>query len=81
VLDSANHFDVQGLEQAEGLKGARERQAYAVDHMGYPYAELRKSRGEKYWDNALRASEKVLDLSVFRLVTNFVRLRRAELLR
>ncbi len=81
VLDSVNHFDLQGLELAEGLKTPRDRQAYAVDHMGYSYASLREARGEKYWDQAMKASQQVLDLSVFRLLTNFVRLRRAELTR
>ena len=41
-------------------------------------ADLRAIAEEKYWDNSLRASEQVLDLSVFRLVTNFVRLWRRE---
>ena len=81
VLDSVNHFDLQGLELAEGLKTARDRQAYAVDHMGTPYETLRKIRGERYWEQATKASQQVLDLSVFRLLTNFVRLRSAELTR
>lgn len=81
VLDSVNHFDLQGLELAAGLKTPRDRQAYAVDHMGYTYESLRKTRGERYWDQALKASQQVLDLSVFRLLTNFVRMRRAELTR
>ena len=53
-------------------------QAFAIDHMGLSYSDLRGIAGEKYWENSLRASEKVLDLSVFRLVTNFVRLWRRE---
>jgi hypothetical protein len=52
--------------------------AYAVDHMGLKYAELRARHGERFWDNSLKASEQVLDLSVFRLVTNFVRLWRLD---
>ncbi|MFN0009056.1 MAG: HEAT repeat domain-containing protein [Planctomycetota bacterium] len=78
VLDSVNHFDAQGLELAPGLKSRQDRQAYAIDHMGLSYSDLRAIAGEKYWENSLRASEKVLDLSVFRLVTNFVRLWRRE---
>jgi len=81
VLDSVNHFDLQGLELATGLKTPRDRQAYAVDHMGYTYEALRKSRAENYWDKAAKASQNVLDLSVFRLLTNFVRMRRAEMTR
>ncbi len=78
VLDSVNHFEAQGLEMAPGLKTRRDRQAYAVDHMGLTYASLRAGKEDKVWDNSLRASEKVLDLSVFRLVTNFVRRWRLE---
>lgn len=78
ILDSVNHFDAQGLELAPGLKSRQDRQAYAIDHMGLSYSDLRAIAGEKYWENSLRASEKVLDLSVFRLVTNFVRLWRRE---
>jgi HEAT repeats len=78
VLDSVNHFDVQGLELAEGLKTREDRQAYAVDHMGLSFADLRKSHDEKFWDNSLRASEKIPDLSVFRLVSNFVSRWRIE---
>jgi hypothetical protein len=81
VLDSVNHFDLQGLELAEGLRTPRDRQAYAVDHMGTSYETLRKIRGERWWDQATKASQQVLDLSVFRLLTNFVRLRSAELTR
>lgn len=76
VLDSVNHFDVQGLELALGLKKPEERQAYAVDHMGYTYADLRKTRDEEFWETTPKAANAVPDLSVFRLITNFVRLRR-----
>ncbi len=78
VLDSVNHFDVQGLELAEGLKTREDRQAYAVDHMGLSWVDLRNTREEKYWDKSLQASEHVPDLSVFRLVTNFVSRWRIE---
>jgi HEAT repeat protein len=76
VLDSVNHFDVQGLEMAQGLKKPVDRQAYAVDHMGLSYEALRDNRNESYWGNNHRAAQVIQDLSVFRLVTNFVRLRR-----
>lgn len=76
VLDSVNHFDVQGLELAQGLKKPVDRQAYAVDHMGLSYADLRASRDESFWGNNHRAAQVVHDLSVLRLVTNLVRLRR-----
>ncbi len=76
VLDSVNHFDVQGLELAQGLKKPVDRQAYAVDHMGLSYADLRANRDESFWGNNHRAAQVVHDLSVMRLVTNLVRLRR-----
>jgi HEAT repeat protein len=76
VVDSVNHFEAQGFEHVEGLKTPEARQAWAVDHMGYPLDELRKTRHEKWWDNAVRASENVQDLLVFRLVTNVVKLER-----
>ncbi len=78
ILDSVNHFEAQGLELAEGLKTREDRQAYALDHMGLSWADLRATRDEKFWDNSLRASEKIADLSVFRLVTNFVERWRIE---
>ena len=52
--------------------------AYAVDHMGLSLAELRTTREAKFWDSTNKASQEVRDLSVFNLVTNFVRLRRIE---
>jgi hypothetical protein len=78
VLDSVNHYEDQGLEHAVGLKKPEERQAYAVDHMGLTLDKLRAVRNEPWWDKASKASKEVADLSTFRLVTNFVRLRRAE---
>ncbi|MCB9916542.1 MAG: hypothetical protein H6828_15560, partial [Planctomycetes bacterium] len=76
VLDSVNHFDLQGLEEASWLKKPEERMAYAVDHMGTSYARIRETRKEKFWSSNQKASKEVRDLSVFKLVTNFVRLRR-----
>ncbi|MDP6989496.1 MAG: HEAT repeat domain-containing protein [Planctomycetota bacterium] len=78
VLDSVNHFDLQGLELASHLKKREERMAYAMDHMGLSHERLRATRKEKWWDNNLKAAREVRDLSVFRLVTNFVRLRRIQ---
>jgi hypothetical protein len=76
VLDSVNHFDVQGLQMATHLREAEERQAYAVDHMGLEWARLRETRDERWWDKSQEAARNVRDLSVFRLVTNFVREKR-----
>ena len=78
VLDSVNHFDVQGLELASHLKKREERMAYAMDHMGLSHERLRETFKEKWWDNNLKAAREVRDLSVFQLVTNFVRLRRKQ---
>ena len=76
ILDSVNHFDLQGLETASQLETAEERQAWAIDHMGLEWERWRATRKEKFWGNALRASEAIHDLSTFRFVTNFVRQRR-----
>lgn len=77
VVDSVNHYAAQTFETVEGLKTSIDRQAWAVDHMGLPLDELRKNKGEKWWDNSVRASEQIQDLSVFRLVTNIVKERRS----
>ncbi|MEM7305521.1 MAG: HEAT repeat domain-containing protein [Planctomycetota bacterium] len=76
VLDSVNHFEEQGLVRATWLKKPEERMAFAVDHMGLTYEELREVRGEKFWKKSQQAAEQVKDLSVFRLITNFVRQKR-----
>jgi HEAT repeat protein len=76
LFDSANHFDLQGLEKAPDLKTAKDRQAYAVDHMGLSFETLRQTRGDAYWNNAGKAATSVPDLSAFRLLTNFVRSKR-----
>jgi HEAT repeat protein len=76
ILDSVNHFDLQGLETAAQLETAEERQAWAIDHMALEWERWRATRKEKFWGNALRASEAIHDLSTFRFVTNFVRQRR-----
>ena len=78
ILDSVNHFDAQGLAQAEGLKKPEDRQAYAVDHMGLSLTRLRATRDEGWWKSGPAASEEVRDLSAFGLITNFVRARRLE---
>jgi HEAT repeat protein len=78
ILDSVNHFDLQGLEEAVGLKTREDRMAYAVDHLGLDLRSLREIFAEKFWDSSHKASREVRDLSVFRLITNFVRARRIE---
>ena len=78
ILDSVNHFDLQGFSRATSLKKPEDRMAYAVDHLGADYAKLRETRDEKFWTSNPRADAMIRDLSVFKLVTNFVRLRRLE---
>ena len=76
VLDSVNHFDEQGLARATWLKKPEHRMAYAVDHMGLSYADLREVRKAGFWKKSQEAAKEVKDLSVFRLITNFVRQKR-----
>lgn len=75
VLASANHFEGQGFATAS-LRNAEERMAYAIEHLGLSYAELRALRGESFWGKTASAAQHVRDLSVLRLVTNFVWLKR-----
>ena len=77
LFSSANHFDLQGLEVAAGLKTDKDRQAHAVDHMGLSYEAWRSSRTAAYWKDQGKASKSVPDLSAFRLLTNFVRSKRS----
>ena len=76
VLDSANHFDLQGLASAEGLKGADDRMAYAMDHMGLTYKDLRELSRKKIWGSRSKAAAEARDMSAFRFITNFVRHKR-----
>jgi len=78
LLDSTNHFDLQGLELATSLKKPEERMAYAMDHMGVSYERVRESRKEKWWKSTGKASKQVKDLLTLELITNFVRMRRVE---
>lgn len=78
VLDSVNHFEEQGLARATWLKKPEERQAFAVDHMGLDYSSLREVVDERWWKKSGESAERIKDLSVFRLITNFVRYKRIE---
>lgn len=78
ILDSVNHFEEQGFAHAKSLKKPAELQAYAIDHLGLTYAEWRNSKDEKYWKSTSKAAGEVLDLSVFKLITNFVRRKRLD---
>lgn len=78
ILDSVNHFDNQGLTNANWIKEVEERQAYALDHMGLGFDELRASQGEKWWGGNTKAAEHIYDRTALRLVTNIVRAKRLE---
>ncbi|MDG1498606.1 MAG: HEAT repeat domain-containing protein [Planctomycetota bacterium] len=78
ILDSVNHFEAQGLSEATGLKTDEDRMAYAIDHMGISFAKIRETRDEKWWSGNMKAAEHIRDLSVFNLLTNFVRARRID---
>ena len=75
VLDSANHFDLQGMSQ-QRLRDEKERMAFAVDHLGYDYKELRKLRDEGVFAKQPLAVKRTRDLSIFRFITTFVRQKR-----
>lgn len=76
ILDSANHFDLQGLQRVTGLKTAEDRMAHAMDHMGLDYPELRSFAASRVWARQAQAMKLVRDHSAFRFITNFVRLKR-----
>jgi hypothetical protein len=76
ILDSANHFDHQGLEHVVGLKTGLDRKAYAMDHMGVDHAESRVLEKDGVFESQARSSKEVRDYSVFRFITNFVRKKR-----
>lgn len=78
LFDSANHFDLQGFDSAPEMKTDKERQAWAVDHMGLSFDKWRTTRTESYWKQAPKAGKSVPDLSAFRLLTNFVRSKRMQ---
>lgn len=79
VFDSANHFDLQGMKR--DVPGSKdERRAMAMDVLGYDHDELRDLDKSGVFKSEKKCAEELEDLSMFRLVTNFVmQKRRAEL--
>ena len=75
VLDSTNHFELQGFGRVDGVEKPQEMMAYALDHLGLTYAELRKVPPSA-WRSKNEANKEVKDLSCFRFLTNFVREKR-----
>jgi HEAT repeat protein len=78
MLDSANHFGLQGFADDRTLRKPVDRQAYAVNHMGLSLEDLREVQKEKWWKNNEKAEEFIWDESAFRFLTNFVRWKRAR---
>lgn len=76
ILDSVNHFSHQGYHFASWLKTAEDRMAYAMDHMGVTYSDLRMLAEKKVFDSPQRAEKEVTDESAFRFLSNFVRFKR-----
>ena len=58
------------------LRDEKERMAFAMDHLGYDYAELRKLKGEGVFAKQPLAVKKTRDVTIFRFITNFVRQKR-----
>ena len=50
--------------------------AFAVDHLGYGYEELRSLRERQVFQSAADAAAETRDFSIFRFITNFVRGKR-----
>ncbi len=75
VLDSANHFDMQGM-RAVRLKDAKERMSFAMDRLGYDYTQLRELAAEGVFARQTLAVKRTRDLSIFRFITTFVRQKR-----
>lgn len=76
ILDSVNHFSHQGYHHANWLKTAEDRMAYAMDHMGITYLDLRLFADRKVFDTKQDAEKEVTDESAFRFISNFVRYKR-----
>jgi HEAT repeat protein len=75
VLDSSNHFDMQGMKQAK-VRTEEDRMAFAVDHLGYGWEELRALRAEGVFKKQPEAIKRTRDLTIFRFITTFVRQKR-----
>ncbi len=76
ILDSANHFDLQGMSQAKGIADEKDRMAYAMDHLGYDYTELRELRDKNVFQKQPTAVKQTRDQTIFRFITTFVRQKR-----
>lgn len=77
VFDSANHFDLQGMTR-DVPKSAKDRRAMAMDVLGYDHDELRDLDHTGAFKSEKKAMEELEDLSMFRLITNFVMQKRRQ---
>lgn len=77
-FNSSNHFAEQGFSTVSGLDKPLDRQAFAVNHMGYSLVQLRAMQDEKWWGSTSKTAKEISDLSVFRILTNFVRKKRID---
>ncbi|MCG3133563.1 MAG: hypothetical protein HMLKMBBP_00742 [Planctomycetes bacterium] len=77
ILDSANHFDRQGFNHADNLKTDADRIAFAADHLGLSWKEIRKIPPSAWASNG-KAHEEAADTASFRFLTNFVKQKRRE---
>jgi HEAT repeat protein len=75
VLDSVNHFDLQGMKEAR-LSDEKERMGFAMNHLGYDYAELRELREKGIFLKQPTAIRGTRDMTIFRFITTFVRQKR-----
>ena len=76
ILDSANHFDLQGSMKEARLRTEKDRMAFAMDHLGYGYEKLRELKAQGVFRKGPLAERKTRDLSTFRFITTFVREKR-----
>ena len=58
------------------LRTESDRMAFAMDHLGYEYKELRELRARGVFRKATDAEKETRDLSTFRFITTFVREKR-----
>ncbi len=78
VLDSANHFVLQGMVN-ERLKTADERRAFAIERLGIGFREIRRLDAKGVFKSKSKASKACRDKTMMRLVARFVFAKRRGL--
>ncbi len=71
VMDSANHFALQGMGR-ERLKTEDDRRAYALERLGLSFREVRKLDKKKVFRSHTKAAKACPDYTVMRLAARFV---------